>query len=308
MRDNITNAWEFGDGRGNLSLSSRIKACRKSLSSLKKNANMNSRDRIRQAEIALEQEQSTMIPSTAKIQYLRRELMRAQRDEEMYWWQKSKDKWLNGGDKNSRFFHNSVKASRQTNSIDKLLNSEGVEVFSEAAKGEVAIEFYSNLFKSSNPPPFTFWFNDMRPRVTAQMNKDLVRPVSEVEIKEAVFSIDPSKAPGPDGMSALFFQKYWSVIKEQFVKEVKLFFERGVLPKEWNYTHLCLIPKILEPTSIADLRPISLCSVMYKTVSKIMVKRLKPWMQRLISKTQSAFVSERQIFDNITIAHEMIHS
>ena len=221
---------------------------------------------------------------------------------------RSKDKWLNGGDKNSRFFHNSVKASRQTNSIDKLLNSEGVEVFSEAAKGEVAIEFYSNLFKSSNPPPFTFWFNDMRPRVTAQMNKDLVRPVSEVEIKEAVFSIDPSKAPGPDGMSALFFQKYWSVIKEQFVKEVKLFFERGVLPKEWNYTHLCLIPKILEPTSIADLRPISLCSVMYKTVSKIMVKRLKPWMQRLISKTQSAFVSERQIFDNITIAHEMIHS
>ncbi|KAG2290703.1 hypothetical protein Bca52824_050307 [Brassica carinata] len=174
VRDNITNAWEFGDGRGNLSLSSRIKACRKSLSSLKKNANMNSRDRIRQAEIALEQEQSTMIPSTAKIQYLRRELMRAQRDEEMYWWQKSKDKWLNGGDKNSRFFHNSVKASRQTNSIDKLLNSEGVEVFSEAAKGEVAIEFYSNLFKSSNPPPFTFWFNDMRPRVTAQMNKDLV--------------------------------------------------------------------------------------------------------------------------------------
>ncbi|XP_013705040.1 uncharacterized protein LOC106408899 [Brassica napus] len=148
----------------------------------------------------------------------------------------------------------------------------------------------------------------MRPRVSTQMNEELTKVVSEIEIKEAIFKINPTKAPGPDGMSALFFQKFWHVIKEQFVKEVQLFFEKGSLPREWNYTHLCLIPKTLEPKTISDLRPISLCSVIYKTVSKIMVKRLKPWMKELISNTQSAFVTERQIFDNITVAHEMIHS
>lgn len=308
IQDTMRNAWEFGNGRGNLSLSSRIVACRQSLSSLKKKTNLNSRERIVQAEIALENEQSSMQPSTAQIHYLKRELMRAQKDEETYWWQKSKDKWLSGGDRNTQFFHNSVKASRQRKGIDKLLNSDGVEVFSEAAKGQVAIDFYSTLFMSSNPPPFTDWFSDLMPRVSHQMNEELLRPVSEQEIQEAVFAIKPSKAPGPDGMSALFFQRFWPMIKEQFVKEVRLFFERGVLPKEWNYTHLCLIPKILEPTSISDLRPISLCSVIYKTISKIMVRRLKPLMQRLVTNTQSAFVSERQIFDNITIAHEMIHS
>lgn len=62
---------------------------------------------------------------------------------------------------------------------------EGVEVFSEAAKGEVAVEFFTNLFRSSNPAPFTDWFNGMQPRVSCMMNEDITRPVSRLEIKEA---------------------------------------------------------------------------------------------------------------------------
>lgn len=269
---------------------------------------MNSRDRIHQAEVALEQEQSALSPSTHRIHFLKRDLMRAMKDEETYWWQKSRDKWLRRGDMNSTFFHNSVKAARARKHIDKLTNAEGVEVYSETAKGEVAVDFFYNLFKSSNPQPFTPWFHDMRSKVTPQMNADLIRRVSASEVREAVFSIHPSKASGPDGMSALFFQKFWNVMQEQVVGEVQRFFETGILPREWNYTHLCLIPKVPDPKVISDLRPISLCSVIYKVVSKIMTKRLAPGPQKIISPTQSAFVAERLMTDNITIAHEMIHS
>lgn len=181
-------------------------------------------------------------------------------------------------------------------------------MFSEAGKGDVAVKFYSDLFKSSNPPLFAVSFHDMRPRVTDQMNEELTQPVSIMEVQEALFSINPSKALGPDGMSALFYQKFWNVVQEQVVREVQRFFEEGILPKEWNYTHLCLIPKIPDPESISDLRPISLCSVMYKIISKVMAKQLASVLQVIISPTQSAFVSERLMTDNITIAHEMIHS
>lgn len=140
------------------------------------------------------------------------------------------------------------------------------------------------------------------------MNTDLVRPVSNTEIRRAVFSIKSDSAPGADGMTGVFFKSYWHIIGGKITASVKEFFTSGVLPLDWNYTQLCMLPKKTSPKLMSDLRPISLCSVSYKIISKVLCYRLKKCLPQLISETQGAFVSGRLISDNILIAHEMIHA
>lgn len=98
-----------------------------------------------------------------------------------------------------------------------------------------------------------------------------------------------------------FFQKFWKT------KEVKAFFTSGVIPSDWNFTQLCVLPKVFNPNQMKDLPPISLCSVVYKIVSKVLCNRLKVILPLIVSPTQSAFVAGRLISDNLLIAHEMIH-
>ena len=81
----------------------------------------------------------------------------------------------------------------------------------------------------------------------------------------------------------------------------------GTIPKAINHTFLTLIPKIQSPRKITDFRPISLSNVLYKLIAKVLANRLKPRLPQLISETQSAFMSERLITNNILVAHETLH-
>lgn len=307
VKEAIKAAWKPGVRSFNFSVSDRLKAVRKSLSRWKQKNNTNSRDKIQVVEANLELEQSARIPNFWKINGLKRELIKEYWEEELYWRLRSKDLWLKGGDQNSKFFHASVKFRRSRKRLEKILDEKGVFQFYEAAKGQVATEYFNKLFKSSNPASFQGFFQNFNPKVTSEVNAQLCKEVTNEEIKEAAFAVQASSAPGPDGMSGLFFQHHWETIQNQLSEEVKHFFDSGCMPKEWNYTHICLIPKTNHPTEMCNLRPISLCSVMYKIISKILVRRLQPFLQALVGETQSPFVSERFISDNILIAHEMVH-
>ena len=101
----------------------------------------------------------------------------------------------------------------------------------------------------------------MTPRISERMNRGLIKPVSDAEIKKAVKAIKSDSSPGIDGMTGQFFQKFWSIVGPQVILEVRSFFESGQLPADWNFTEICLLPKVQNPNQMKDLRPISLCSV-----------------------------------------------
>ncbi len=125
---------------------------------------------------------------------------------------------------------------------------------------------------------------------------------------EALKQMGPTKVPGLDGMPPLFFQSFWSQIGGEVSKAVLDVLNHGASLQSTNYTHLVLIPKKLSPKAITEYRPISLCKVIYKVVSKTLANRLKAILPAIISENQSAFVLGRQIVDNILVAFETLHS
>ena len=147
----------------------------------------------------------------------------------------------------------------------------------------------------------------MEAKVTEPMNDSLLKDFTADEVRRALDNIGDLKAPGPDGMSVIFYKKFWDIIGDQIVMEVLGVLNGGPVPSEWNETTIVLIPKVNRPEQVKDLRPISLCNVLYKIVSKVLANRLKQILPEVISPAQSAFVPGRLISDNILVAYELTH-
>lgn len=129
-----------------------------------------------------------------------------------------------------------------------------------------------------------------------------------MEINRALYRIGPEKALGPDGLNAHFFQKYWNQVGSFVTKMVDNFFQSNKLDNPINFTRIILIPKNNNPYLISHYRPINLCNVTYKITSNISVNRIRPFMDKIISPYQNAFVPKRLISDNISLPHELLHT
>ena len=91
------------------------------------------------------------------------------------------------------------------------------------------------------------------------------------------------------------------------MREIQDFFITDRLPERINETHIRLIPKVPSPQQVTEYRPIALCNVYYKIISKILTKRLQPLLSNIVSENPSAFVPGRMISDNVLITHEVLH-
>lgn len=136
------------------------------------------------------------------------------RDEEEFWKQKSRNKWLQAGDRNTIYFHRVTKVRKIRNCIKKIFDNHGISHRKDETIAKVAEEYFQGMFSTSNPISMEEIFDDVQKKVTNDMNAMLIRPVTYHEIKEVVFFIGADRAPGLDGFTAAFYQQFWKKIGE----------------------------------------------------------------------------------------------
>lgn len=194
---------------------------------------------------------------------IRKELEMVYLDEDLYWRQRAKHEWDEEGDTKSKFFHAKASARKQNNEIFGLLDELGGWQEDREGMANIIQSYFGPLFQTSNPSVELIdeILEIINPRVTTEMNLQLARPYSTEDVSLALSQMSPMKSPGPDGLPALFFQKYWHILGSNISHCVLDFLDHHNMPAALNYTFIVLIPKVSSTKKMSEFRLISLCSL-----------------------------------------------
>ena len=306
-QDVVRRAWTSSVSEN---VATKVEHCARELSSWGAETFGVVKKRIKAKEEELERWQSR-VPDGCMLERCRGivgELDELNRLHETYWHARARVNELKDGDKNTSYFHHKASQRKRRNLILKLQDDSGEWKTNEDDISKIITDYFTNIFSSSRPSDMEAAVEGLSAKVTETANATLSADPTGEEIRAALFQMHPNKAPGIDGMHALFYQRFWHIVGEDIINFVKEWWKGDADISLLNKTCIVLIPKCQYPKQMGEFRPISLCNVIYKIISKMMANRLKTFLSDLISPHQSAFVPGRLITDNAMIAFEIFHS
>ena len=171
----------------------------------------------------------------------------------------------------------------------------------------VILNCFTSIFQTNGLTDTAAVIEAINPVVTGPMNKYLCQTFQAEEVHKALKQMHSKKSPSPNGMPPFFYQHFWSLSGECVTNAVLDFLNLGIIPPNFNETHIVLIPKVNNSTKINQYRPINLSNVISKLASKVLANRLKRFLPNIVSENRSAFMSSRLITDNVLVAFETMH-
>eukprot|EP00253_Pinus_taeda_P036244 PITA_36244 len=233
------------------------------------------------------------------------------KQEEILWRQKSRTNWLREGERNTKFFHQTMVQHRQRNKILSIKNEAGERVIEQEGIEKVLVDYHKDILtepQNNRAAAIENICKEIPKLVTEEQNKALMRAMTIEELEEIVMNMKKGKAPGPDGFTTEFFQTGWRFLGKEILELVE---ESRMKQKVWptlNSTFFTLIPKNANSENAQGFHPIALCNVIYKIIATLIAKRIKPLLANLISPEQTGFVEGRQILDGLVVTQEVIHT
>ncbi|KAL0295119.1 UNVERIFIED_CONTAM: hypothetical protein Sangu_3204200 [Sesamum angustifolium] len=187
---------------------------------------------------------------------------------------------------NSKVFFRKINASRVKQRVYQIKREGGELLTAQNEVNQEFISYFQNLFGGpslNRSLDLEFLRPELKHTISPAEACLLTAPVTRSEVKDAIFDIDVESAPGPDGYTSEFYRAAWSVLGQDLYRLL-----------------------VNMPLYVSDYRPISCCNVLYKAITKIMVKRIHRILPLMIDNSQNAFVPGRSITDNILLAQELL--
>ena len=132
----------------------------------------------------------------------------------------------------------------------------------------------------------------------------LVACFHEEEIELAVCDCRSEKSPRPDGLNFKFIKFFWELLKPDITRFLDEFHVNGIFPKGCNASFIALIPKVKDPQSLNEYKPLIGC--VYKIVAEILANKLKKVLTDIIDERQTAFIKGRHLLHGVLIANEVV--
>lgn len=169
------------------------------------------------------------------------------------------------------------------------------------------VDFFKNIFTTQLLTSSRTLVTRTNESVQGVNWANLIDQVSKEEVNHNLFFMDPIKSPDPNGIQPVFFLKYWEDLGDCLTNFCISCFDNAVIPKVINESYITLIPKVDNPESMSDFRPIGLCNTIYKLITKIISSRIRPVLSQIVSPLQSSFIKGRGIEDNVIVVKEVAH-
>ena len=173
------------------------------------------------------------------------------------------------------------------------------------------LAFYENLYSrdeqvETNIPTRLDCLSFVQRTVTTDHNEELMKPLTQLEVLEAIRELPIGKSPGIDTIPAEFYQEVREEIESDIFNFVAESMSQEGIADKLNISKIALLPKSEDRLRVQNYRPISLLNTLYKVVAKVYANRMKPLLHNWILPSHTGFVPNRCILDNVFLAFEAI--